>query len=422
MSEEESRSTHEEEKEEEEEEEWTLEEDKAAPTPPRSTKVGRGAAAVVAAPNTHVPNPRPPTNENNDKNSEDNDANSEDNDANSEDGDASDGKTPAAAKRGRGRPPKAVKQDDINDVDYDEEVIHTKTRGRPKKKGKQVATQRGDELICELSREFYRLGWFNGTGGGITIKQKDMIYVAPSGVQKERLQPDDIFAIDEDGEMIAKPHYKKVLKLSQCTPIFLLAYKMRGAGAVIHNHSINAVLATLNFPGDTFTITHLEMIKGIQHASEERAMRYDEELVIPIIENTPLEADLVDSMSEAMELYPDTCAVLVRRHGVYVWGPTWQQAKTMAESYDYLFQIANEMKKMGLDPSKPPKETPTANKQTSTTNTQQTPTETNEQQTPTPPEQTGKTKQTKEEEKEEEEEEEEEMESMEEIEEAVNGN
>lgn len=31
--------------------------------------------------------------------------------------------------------------------------------------------------------------------------------------------------------------------------------------------------------------------------------------------------------------------MLVRRHGVYVWGPTWQKAKTMSECYDYLFEV-----------------------------------------------------------------------------------
>lgn len=36
-----------------------------------------------------------------------------------------------------------------------------------------------------------------------------------------------------------------------------------------------------------------------------------------------------DEMASAMEDYPDTCAVLVRRHGVYVWGDTWEKAKTM---------------------------------------------------------------------------------------------
>ncbi len=57
--------------------------------------------------------------------------------------------------------------------------------------------------------------------------------------------------------------------------------------------------------------------------------RYDDTLVVPIIENTPEEKDLKDRMAQAMEEYPDSCAVLVRRHGVYVWGESWEKAKTM---------------------------------------------------------------------------------------------
>ncbi|KAH7944263.1 hypothetical protein HPB52_017720 [Rhipicephalus sanguineus] len=59
-------------------------------------------------------------------------------------------------------------------------------------------------------------------------------------------------------------------------------------------------------------------------------------------------------MREAMERYPDTCAVLVRRHGVYVWGDSWQRAKTMCECYDYLFDMAVQMKRLGMDPALPP--------------------------------------------------------------------
>ena len=75
---------------------------------------------------------------------------------------------------------------------------------------------------------------------------------------------------------------------------------------------------------------------GIRNQSLGRAYRYDEELVVPIIENTPFEEDLKDRMTEIIQSYPESSAVLVRRHGIYVWGDTWQQAKTML---DFLIKI-----------------------------------------------------------------------------------
>ena len=39
----------------------------------------------------------------------------------------------------------------------------------------------------------------------------------------------------------------------------------------------------------------------------------------PIISNIPFEEDLADSMTAAMERYPDAAAILLRRYGFYVW-------------------------------------------------------------------------------------------------------
>lgn len=132
---------------------------------------------------------------------------------------------------------------------------------------------------------------------------------------------------------------------------------MREAGAVIHTHSQNALLVTLLYDKD-FRITHQEMIKGIKRGYGEKAetMNYYDVLVVPIIENTPQEEDLKDRMAQAMQEYPNANAVLVRRHGVYVWGPNWEKAKSMSECYDYLFEIAIKMKKLGIDPSKVPED------------------------------------------------------------------
>lgn len=182
----------------------------------------------------------------------------------------------------------------------------------------------------------------------MSIRLDNDIYIAPSGVQKERIHPDDLFVLDINGCTKSSPDPVRCLKQSECTPLFMAAYRLREAGAVIHSHSINAVLATLISDGNEFRVSHEEMIKGIKRGSSGESHRYDDTLVVPIIENTAFEKDLTDALTATIEAYPNTNAVLVRRHGVYVWGKSWQSAKSMAECYDYLFQYAVELKKLGL--------------------------------------------------------------------------
>lgn len=209
-----------------------------------------------------------------------------------------------------------------------------------------MANEDPRQLIPELCRLFYTQGWVSGTGGGISIRDGDRILMAPSGVQKERIQPEDLFTLNLDGEPIEGPFDR--FKVSECQPLFMLAYQLRGAGAVLHSHSPNAVMATLATEGDVFEVTHLEMLKGLAGTG------YADKLVVPIIENTPRESQLASSMEAAMRAHPDTHAILVRRHGVYVWGKDWVQAKTQAECYDYLFDLAVRMRQIGLDPAAAP--------------------------------------------------------------------
>lgn len=213
-------------------------------------------------------------------------------------------------------------------------------------------SQNPRSLIVEICQHMYALGWASGTGGGMSIREGDQVYMAPSGVQKERLQEQDIFVLDLDGRVIEAPSNTK-LKVSECAPLFFNAFRMRDAGAVLHSHSVNALLATL-ISKPEFRTTHLEMMKGI------RDHGYRDELVVPIIDNTAHECDLADSMAEAIDAYPKTQAVLVRRHGVYVWGRSWIEAKTQAECYDYLFEAAVKIRQLGLDPARKPNESSSA--------------------------------------------------------------
>lgn len=195
--------------------------------------------------------------------------------------------------------------------------------------------------ICYLLREFYRLGWCTGTGGGISIRENDKIYLAPSGVHKEFVQENDLFTSNLDGTMLEPPK-NPGLKISECTPLFMQAYKLRNAGAVLHSHSINAVLITQLFKTE-FHCIDLEMIKGITGYKNSEFCR------IPIIENTEYETELTDRLRNAIIEYPRAWAVLVRNHGIYVWGNTWQKAKNHVECYEFLFKAVLKMKKHGFN-------------------------------------------------------------------------
>jgi len=152
------------------------------------------------------------------------------------------------------------------------------------------------------------------------------------------------------------------LNPSACTPLFLAAFRLRNAGCAIHTHSQWAVLVTLLLEKDAasatgnpaaskdvFEIERIEQIKGIPRGpSKAGNLGFFDRLRIPVIENTAKEEDLTESLEKAMMEWPDTYAVLVRRHGIYVWGEDVARAKTICESLDWIFRLAVEMRGLGL--------------------------------------------------------------------------
>lgn len=102
--------------------------------------------------------------------------------------------------------------------------------------------------------------------GALKFHVRDKVFIAPSGVQKERILPEHIFVLpypqakpDPDTGRIFLRRPKVNLKESACTPLFWNAFELRDAGSCIHTHSQHAVMATLLWPGDVFSVSHLEV-------------------------------------------------------------------------------------------------------------------------------------------------------------------
>uniref|UniRef100_A0A2P2JMD4 Putative bifunctional methylthioribulose-1-phosphate dehydratase/enolase-phosphatase E1 n=1 Tax=Rhizophora mucronata TaxID=61149 RepID=A0A2P2JMD4_RHIMU len=66
------------------------------------------------------------------------------------------------------------------------------------------------------------------------------------------MEPEDMYILDGNGSTLSspspKPYPHKPPKCSDCGPLFMKAYQMRNAGAVIHSHGIESCLATMINP------------------------------------------------------------------------------------------------------------------------------------------------------------------------------
>lgn len=191
-------------------------------------------------------------------------------------------------------------------------------------------------LLSELLRDFHARGWASGTGGGICGTTMDgHLFLAPTGVHKERVVPDDFFVVDpSDGHVVSEPATPG-LRPSECNAIFCLAVRERAARSVAHSHALAAVLAAdLAGSGDELAIAGLEMLKGIRGLTNRDVHR------VPVIDNTPREAELVSAIGAALadDRFAGAYAVLVRDHGAYIWGADVWETKRHTEVYHFLFE------------------------------------------------------------------------------------
>lgn len=199
----------------------------------------------------------------------------------------------------------------------------------------EQATRR---LLVGLLRDFHARGWVSGTGGGICGPSEDGgLLLAPTGVHKELVQPDELFTVDPvDGHVVRRPD-RDDLRPSECNAIFCLTHRSRGAWSVVHSHALSAVLAgdlAADAGDDHIAIRDLEMLKGIP------GLTNTDVHLVPVVRNTPREPELVGALETvfADARFASSRAVIVRDHGAYIWGDGVMDAKRHTEVYHFLFE------------------------------------------------------------------------------------
>lgn len=191
--------------------------------------------------------------------------------------------------------------------------------------------------LADIGKNFYARGWVLGTSGNFSaVIRRDPLQLAitASGNDKGNLTQEQILLIDETGAVIAGNG-----KPSDETKLHLAAVRLRGAGAVLHTHSVWSTLLSEEFaPAGGITISGYEMVKGLAGVKT-----HEHEEWLPIIENSQNMDELAQTVAATLERFPATHGFLLRGHGLYTWGQTLKEAKRHIEIFEFLLEVTGRM-------------------------------------------------------------------------------
>jgi methylthioribulose-1-phosphate dehydratase len=184
----------------------------------------------------------------------------------------------------------------------------------------------GQELADEAAR-YAAMGWMRGTSGNLSVvlgRDPLRLAVTASGLDKGELTADDHVEIDALGEPVGPgvPSAEAGLHARIAA--------VSGAGAVVHVHALAPVLAGERWPGGV-QLCDLEMLKGFGR------LAHDDLVTIPVIPNGQDMRVLGDAFERGYRA--DTPALIVARHGIYVWGADLRQARHRLECLEWLLRF-----------------------------------------------------------------------------------
>ena len=197
--------------------------------------------------------------------------------------------------------------------------------------------------MVEIARSFHARGWTLATSGNFSaVLSRDPLRLAitASGVDKEALTEQDILEIDSGGRFAgraAAPVAEATAgpRPSAETPLHLMLVRRRGAGAVLHTHSIwSTVLSDVHAGAGGLALQGYEMLKGLQGVSTHEHTEW-----LPIIENAQDMTALAACVEQALDSHAGVHGFLLRRHGLYTWGVDLAQAKRHVEALEFLLEV-----------------------------------------------------------------------------------
>ena len=182
------------------------------------------------------------------------------------------------------------------------------------------------ENLVQLIRKLHEKGHSPATSTNYSFKDNNnQIWITRSGLDKGIINPMDFIGVDPLGKPLVVSNVPSAETRIHCEIYNLF----KEAKVVLHSHAIFPVLLS-SILSDRMQFKDYEIQKGFKGVKT-----HLEAIDIPIFDNSQDMEDVVHEMRSRMEELKFFSLVL-RKHGVYVWGANLLEAKRHLETLDYL--------------------------------------------------------------------------------------
>lgn len=207
--------------------------------------------------------------------------------------------------------------------------------------------------LVDIARDFHARGWMPGTAGNLSVRVRDPLpvvagkspedtfWITASGLPKGRLEATDFVRMAvNDGAVVER--FDVSARPSAESAIHQIIYRhFADAMACLHVHTVDACLACADVPLSALEmpLPALEMIKGLG------VWQQNPLVTLPLFENTLDVASIAAAIDWRFKgMLPMVPALMVRGHGVTVWGATVQETYNRIEAMEFLMSYLARMR------------------------------------------------------------------------------
>ncbi len=206
------------------------------------------------------------------------------------------------------------------------------------------------DALRETGAMLYQRGWSLGTSSNYSVivnRDPLQLLITASGKDKGRLTRNDFVVVGEDGKPISEGQPKSS---AETFLHIIAAQQLEDVGCILHTHSVwSTLLSDRHFAEGGLAIDGYEMLKGLERVKTHLHSEW-----VPIFENTQDIPSLAKEVAAKMQSEPDRIAhgYLIRKHGLYTWGKTVEEARRHIEIFEFLFECMGH--KLMLEGTLPP--------------------------------------------------------------------